>query len=375
MKKTIKTSLSLAFLLFSSFSHSAWYEVSSVSSFVTNADTARVNAIEDAIYQAVKFSNADLSSLKNIRPFLEVKKDNYQFIENEIRQVIIKDVKKVGKKIKVTVKVDIYPDVQACHNNLYRKKILLTEFNLINPRDASLGGIFQFGANFTEVLQNRLMKESQSFVVQGISPYKVSASDPHQARLIAQENNAQYILLGNIIDLSSTLDKKNKDKNNRQLAIEIDVIDGKSGNVSYQNRYRNIASWEFERSSKVNTKTARFWASSYGNMALNMTKDILLDLESKFSCQIPTLEVIGLNKAIGKINAGKAQGVNNGDILELWHNSSFIDKYGTTQKQLRKSQIKLTVTRVYADSADIDISPKSLASSIQLGDLAIKLLK
>ncbi|MEI8609615.1 flagellar assembly protein T N-terminal domain-containing protein [Enterovibrio sp. Hal110] len=374
MRKKILKPLVACIALSAPLANAAWYEVTGVSTILENKDQARERALEDAIYQAIKFSGADIAGLTAIRPYLKETRNDYQFSGNEIRHVQVLKSKQSDGVIKLTARVDIYPTANACHKNQYKKGLVMGRFDIVSPDHAALGGIFRFGDDFTVLLQRQFETQAQSFVVQGITPHAISPTQPDVATMIAEDTGAQYLLVGNITDMSATIDTKvlRKDKTNRQLALSVDVIDGKSGDVIYQNLYRDIAEWPFERHSKVDTKTARFWTSAYGEMAQRMSRNVLLDLETHLACRATTPEVVQINGQRGQINAGRVHGVKYGDELSLWHNASFTDQYGTHRTQLKKSDMLLTVTRVYENSSEISISPVELGSSVQIGDMVTK---
>ncbi len=358
----------------SPFTHAAWFEVTGTSTVLESKEKARERALENAVYQALLFSGADIAVLPSLRPYLAEDRNDYKFSGNELRHIEVLQKRDRGGVISITARIDIYPTASSCHVNQYRKALLMGEFDILSLQDAALGGIFKFGDDFTKLLQRRFESQAQSFVTQGISPYQVKASEPEKTRLIAEESNSQYILIGSITDMTATYNENTfkKGQTNRQLALSIKVLDGISGDVIYQNDYRDIAKWPFERHSKVDTRSARFWTSPYGKMAQQMSKNILLDLESKLSCRATTPEVIAINDTHGQINVGRIHGVKHGDKLALWHNASFTDQFGIFRTQLKQSKMVLTVNRVYESGSEITVSPPELAASIQIGDIATK---
>ncbi|MGL5335135.1 MAG: FlgT C-terminal domain-containing protein, partial [Enterovibrio sp.] len=47
---------------------------------------------------------------------------------------------------------------------------------------------------------------------------------------------------------------------------------------------------------------------------------------------------------------------------------------GSARSQLKKSEILLTVTRVYEKTAEVSLTPAELVGSVQIGDLVTKQL-
>ncbi|RXJ72889.1 flagellar basal-body protein [Veronia nyctiphanis] len=374
MYKRIVLFLMVSLLGFSASSHAAWYEVTGYSALLKSKSEARTRALEDAVFQAIQFAGGDITGVTRLKPFLSEQRDVYQFTGDEIREIQIVEERTSTKAVTITARVSINPTAKACHKSQYRKNIVLNRFGIVTPQHAALGGIFRFGDDFTDLLQRQFDKQSQSFVVSDVSDLAISPGNPVVNTMIADDNNAQYLISGSITDMTATLDERifRRDGVNRQLALTIDVIDGKTGDVIYQNNYRDIAAWPFENTSKVDTRTARFWASSYGEMARRMSRNIMLDLESVLACRATSPEVVAFNGDQGQINVGRVHGVKMGDKLQLWHNASFIDQFGSSRNQFRKSEMTLTVTRVYDHSAEISVSPAELARSVQIGDLVTK---
>ncbi len=252
--------------------------------------------------------------------------------------------------------------------------MLLSRFDIVSPQQASLGSIYQFGDDFTVLLKRQLETGAQSFVVTGITNVNVNPGHPQEATMVAEDNDAQFIVTGEITDLSATLEQRTLGKNqvNRQLAIVINVIDGRTGDVVYTHNYRDIALWPFDRFSQVDTMTARFWQSPYGEMARRMSRTILLDLESALSCRATYPSIVSIQGQSGEINVGRIHGTRQGDELQLWHSSSFVDQNGIPRSRLVKSDMNLRVTRVYDNTSEVLVEQPELANSIQIGDLVTK---
>ena len=194
--------------------------------------------------------------------------------------------------------------------------------------------------------------------------------------MIAGDTGAQYIMGGTITDLTATIEQNllSKDQTNRQFALELTVFDGKTGNEVYQKKYREVAVWPFARTSKVDTTSARFWASTYGTMMLRISRNIMLDLESEISCKITLPEVVAKWDNKITIDLGRIHGVEAGDKLKLWHTGSFIDQRGLPRNKVSETDVTLTVSRVYENEAELNIDQPELASSVRIGDVMHKLL-
>lgn len=149
-------------------------------------------------------------------------------------------------------------------------------------------------------------------------------------------------------------------------------MDGKTGEIIYQNSYREIGLWPFSRSSHVDTKSARFWVSPYGQSIQRISQNMMLDIESALSCRASLPEVINIHNNVAQMNVGRVHGVKQGDKLKLWHSAGFIDQKGIPRNRMVDTKISLTVDRVYEKSAELIVNQPELAASIQPGDLLTK---
>jgi hypothetical protein len=376
MKKRFLTYLPLLIvLLFSNITQAAWYEVTGTATIVASANKARIHALEDALYQAMKYAGADIGSLSGLMPFLEEDREEYQFTNHEVRYVRVVEKVISGNKMRVTVRADIYPSATGCQVGQYKKTFLVGNIDLAHPRQAVMGQVYKIGDDFSHVVNRQLDAESVSFLSVGTTDYKIDKNQPEMLKMIAEDNNAQYIIGGTITDLSATIVQKtlSDDIINRQFALEMQVYDGKTGHEIYNKSYREIANWPFPKTSQVDTRSARFWESSYGEMLLRVSRKIMLDLEAELSCKITLPQVIAKhNKRLVTIDLGRIHGVRVGDKLRLWHTGSFIDQYGLPRNKVSQSAITLTVTRTYDQESEASIDQPELAQSIQIGDVMHK---
>ena len=278
--------------------------------------------------------------------------------------------------MELKIRVDIYPSATGCHVDQYKKTVLVGNIDVASPQQAVMGQIYRVGDDFSHVVDRQLEQTSRSFVSVGTTDYAIDKNYPERVKMIAQDTGSQYIIGGVITDLTATVESKllKDDIINRQFALEMQVYDGKTGHEVYNKNYREVAKWPFAKTSQVDTRSARFWASTYGEMMLRVSRNIMLDLESELSCKITLPEVVAVFGNTVTMDLGRIHGVQKGDKLQLWHTASFIDQNGLPRNKVSQSEITLTVSRVYEHEADLTIDQANLASSIQIGDVMNKLL-
>lgn len=377
MKKILNSLFSITLVMLVPFKVMAsWYEVTGVATIVSSEETARLHALEDALFKAVNFSGADIGSISNLMPLLEESRNEYQFTNHEVRYILVESERKRRGKVEVKIRVDIYPSATGCHTDQYKKTILVGNIEVASPQQAVMGQIYQVGDDFSRVVNRQLDQTSRSFVSVGTTDYSISSNYPARTQMIAQDNGAQYIIGGVITDLTATVESQllQDDIINRQFALEMKVFDGKTGHEVFNKAYREVARWPFAKTSQVDTRSARFWASTYGEMMLRVSRNIMLDLESELSCKITLPEVVAVFGNTVTMDLGRMHGVKEGDKLQLWHTASFIDQNGLPRNKVSQSEVTLTVSRIYEHEAELTIDQPNLASSVQIGDVMNKIL-
>ena len=374
MKRIFFLLTSILTISYTSPANAEWFEVTGSASVLTSKNAARPHALEDAAYQAMLFSGADISRLNDLKVFFENDEKRYQFSGSEIRSIEVVKEKKKNGKLYITARIDIYPSANSCHVGQYKKTIMTSEITVDSPQQAVMGKVYKLGEDLSTVFSRQLDKESQSFISVGTSHIRIEKRQPEVAKMIAEDHGAQYIFSGNITDLSATIDQNllKKDTINRQFAIDVAVLDGKTGQTIYNNNYREVAQWDFPKTSEVDTQSARFWTSAYGEMVLRVNRDIMLDLENQFACKITLPQVVSINNNRITMDLGRIHGVNKGDKLDLWHTGSFIDQNGLPRNKVAKTNITLTVDRVYEQNAELVIDQPQLINSVQIGDVMHK---
>lgn len=375
MEKSLLILLSTFYVsLWSQVASAGWYEVTGSATIVSSEEVARIHALEDALYKAVSFSGADIGSIANIRPILESNRNEYQFTNSEIRYIVVDEQRKRRNTMFVKARIDIYPSATGCHVNQYKKTFLVGNVDIASPQQAVMGQIYDVGDDFANIINRQLDQESVNFVSVGTTDFEIDKRNPQRLKMIAQDTGAQYIIGGVITDLTATIDSKllSSDVINRQFALEMTVYDGKTGNEVYNRNYREVASWPFAKTSQVDTRSARFWASTYGNMMLRVSRNIMLDLEAEISCKITLPQVVAKWGNTITIDLGRVHGVEQGDTLQLWHTGSFIDQRGLPRNKVTATDITLTVSRVYENEAELIVDQAELAGSIQIGDVMHK---
>lgn len=108
MKRIFFLLTSLLTISYTPSASAEWFEVTGSASVLTSKSAARSHALEDAAYQAMLFSGADISRLKDLKTFLENDEKRYQFSGSEIRSIeVVKEKKKTASSTLLLVLISI----------------------------------------------------------------------------------------------------------------------------------------------------------------------------------------------------------------------------------------------------------------------------
>ncbi len=121
MNRKLFNTLSSLCLLVTFQLNAAWLEVTGSAVLLESENTARTNALEDAVYQAMGYAGADLASFPSLRPYLSSERAEYQFSGNEVRHVMVIQTRKKSGKFYLTARIDVYPSANSCHKVQYKK--------------------------------------------------------------------------------------------------------------------------------------------------------------------------------------------------------------------------------------------------------------
>ena len=361
--------LGLPCLLLSVFAQANWLEIHSESIIINDKNQARQHALTQALAQAINFAQADTSNIKKLQPFLAQEKTRYQFNHNEIKEILIIEEKQTPTKYEIKTRIQIIPKANSCQKLDYKKNILLNEFTILEPQQASVGKIHKIGKDFTRVLRNNINQQGKSIRIHHLGRFPFQSTQNQEWQLLAEDWDAQYILTGQIIDLTTSY--KNTEKY-RQFALEAVLINGTTGNITSDFSYRVSAPWFFSKNQLTPTNSATFWQSKYGQVISQVGQQILWDIESTMSCQISRPKIVKIQGDRIYINAGYQQGVRNGDQLRLWHKSQFIDSLGIYRNAQTQSFATIEVKTVSSRSAELTLIESEFLPSLQIGDFLTK---
>ena len=260
--------LSAASLLtFSAFTKAQWYE-STGHAPIQNDDIsgAKSAAIKDAITQALVFSGARVSSVQTLVDGVLMQDKLKISSHGEIQKIELVSEDRYDNKFAITLRLDIFAQTEHCPQTPFNKFVAVTQSQLINREHAKMGQIFDINKVISKRIFTLLQKSKMSAVP--VAYYNNAIKVDHyfsqqhghpnaQLEEISSRSNAQYVLLSQITNLS-TSDKLNNDyafwqseTYQRNYTIELVLFDGTTYEQLWQNSYQTHATWPFKKTAIV----------------------------------------------------------------------------------------------------------------------------
>lgn len=370
-------------LLFSFQARAVWYE-STGHANIRNGDTetARTVATEDAIKQALLFSGAQVFSVQSVANGIwqgeQVNLGSHGAIEHI---EVISEAQSNGI-MSITLRLDILATSDNCQQAILKKPFTLIKTNIANPQHAQYGQIFAIDKAFSSQLSKRfdlnggvVNAPSLTTRLSIASYFKHISNDKRKTiQQIAQVNQAQFVLLSQITDMSlgerqdSSLTFWNDKTYERFFAIETLLFNGITGELISNKQYQQSGLWEYKKNAIVDTNSNGFWHSDYGLAMTNTAEKIVRDTASTIAC----LPILGTITAISgntiKINLGSQHGLVKGQKLAVSQTQpSLLD--GINSAVIVDSDHFVRVEQVYQNYAVAKIIGESFLANIQTQDL------
>ncbi len=250
--------------------------------------------------------------------------------EGKIRRVEILDEFVDDGILTVIVKADIEP-MHACEKDIYSKNVLNTQFTILNPIQASVGALFDIGAQATKRFEQQLNSQPSVHVTSTLNQAvftQKSSGVMNKAELdtlgnhLALEHGSQFILFGYIRDIS--LFEQVKDEIlyddvqlRRNFTIQVFLYDAIRSSLVMQKSYHGEGNWDYPVNHIVDTNNSEFWRNDFGRSVLHTINSAVTDINDLVSCQQSYAHIVDNFDGKLVINIGQEQGVKVGDEFDL----------------------------------------------------------
>ena len=373
----------LTLALFASASQAQWVEASGQATINGNdLASARAQATEDAIRRALLFAGVSVRSVQEATDGLLTRETLSVQSFGDMQQVQLVSERKKDGIFEVTIRADIVPSEPLCPTVSYRKKLLITPFQINEPEHAVIGNLFELGRMSSKVFSEQLTAISHSSWPESFNnPVDPTTLDYQTRKAILQQHGARYMVSAQLEDLSlgaqagvnwefwSDPDRK------RYFHLQVSLHDLAEDRVVFQQKYQTSATWTYRKTTLMDPKDFRFWETPYGKAASRILNAAAMDVEEAIRCEAIEAEVIQVKENQVLVNMGKLHGVAVGDKFQLVHRRELRDSFGQVQPLLAPTGLQIEITQVNSTVAWAQSVDQQLLANIQIGDIATVIAK
>lgn len=364
--------------LFSINCHAAWFEASGQAAIENgNTDVARQNATQEAIKQALLFAGASVKSVQSMANGL-LENDRFEVRSaGEVSSIELIDEIYSDGFVTVAIRADIFSQPSSCDGSDYNKTIATMWHPIAHREQATVGGIFEFGAQLPKRLSRHFLKSAQHSQIVNIEPFYHQSKgkvNVNEITTIARNTQSQYVLTGLIEDVSVTRNEPSSFEfwksptAIRQFAYRSRLFDGFTGELLWEKSYEASSPWEIGLHQQVDVSSNTLWQSKYGQLVEGVLQDITSSIDEKLSCLPAYGRILQVQGGTLHLNIGEHHGVDRGDELTLFQVNQFYDPQGMLHSQFNIHPTKVKVTEVFANSAMAIAKDNTLLANIQAND-------
>lgn len=363
--------------------HATWYKGNAQHPINDlNFDEVRAQTIKNAIANAALKSSSYIRAEDIALDGLLLSSKTVLQSEGHIRRVDIISETITDGILQVVVNVD-FKTLNDCQQSRYAKSLLITQFPLVKPLQARTGEIFDFGQHVVSRLKNQLTAHPTLTTPQLLNVLIASVDQSaiewrtaliEKAKYLANQHQKQFVLLGNIRDIS--LFEQFKDNlliddvtTRRNFTLQIYLIDAISNKMVLDKRYHTEANWQYPINHQVDTNNSLFWRGDFGRSVLNTINSAVTDITNQLRCQPVLAQIIHKRDNQLMINLGQRHGVTVGDTFQAVHQQQFYSNSGRANYLLLpKESSRLTVVQANEEHAVVQGDDVTLVEDIRLND-------
>ncbi len=373
-------------LLFSRSIYGEWFEASGSAGIIRgNTEAARENAVKQAVKTALSFSGGKISNLEQVSNGVLTKTELILNSEGEIKALLITDEQQKNNIFYVTVQVDIQPVNNACVTARYPKSLAVALFKLNRPTHAVDGAIDKINQNISKIIYEQLKLSPNSVNVRRYINIPTRLGDRYNdiqynhltdtLKTLSTETDSQYIVYGEINDLSVQFKSKNSLSYwlidpPRNFNITVYIYDALQSQLIFKKHYKTEAKWSYNKHEKADVDSKHFWQQEYGQAIITTLNDINIDIEKNIQCLTPIAKIVSVRGNSIQINLGSSNGLTKDKVLTLSYSSNYKDQFGIERKSEHQYEGAMKVIELHKTSAILRTLNDYPLGNIQINDLA-----
>ncbi|PSJ44636.1 flagellar assembly protein T N-terminal domain-containing protein [Zobellella taiwanensis] len=316
-------------LLFPLAATAEWYEAEGSAPLGLGADTARQQALEQALSDALLQAGASLTTVQSVVDGTFAGQQLDITAQGELMDYVILDERRDQGRLWLRVRADIWPGEgqQSQCTSRYRPGITLAGLSLRHPEQGQVGQIFALGEAVAAKLAQQL---GNSVNLMTHLPHPL-ATDPRLPRspglrkgsdVLASQQQSRLLLSGVIEDISISDGHWTKwtfSEIPRQFSLSITLEDTLTGDTLLHQRYQTQSAWTFKKHDRVNVHDHGFWQSAYGQAVAQLLLRVGREVVQAQSCMKAVGNILQQSEEGILMDLGRQAGIQVGDRFTLLH--------------------------------------------------------
>lgn len=230
--------------------------------------------------------------------------------------------------------------------NNYRKSIAFASFPRILPTSSNVGALYQVEQHLPLLLSANLTTRhatlSPVHLPEGFysANHQGEARAAAQAQLLARKHRTQFIVSGEVRDMSMTHPDKAfthnaykrivntannlfnadspRNSKSRIFSFQLQLRDGFTGQIVFEHQYETYGNWNTKESAQMGFGSPQFWQTDYGKRVQQLVAKASDDMAATVDCR-PYMVRVDLRPGRKQviIHSGANSGLRPGDALEL----------------------------------------------------------
>ncbi|MGM0906195.1 MAG: flagellar assembly protein T N-terminal domain-containing protein [Pseudomonadota bacterium] len=297
----------------------------------SNLESARKKAIENAIADASYTAGAVIVAEDLLSNGILSESSFKVSSKSDIKDLEVLNESVKGDILSVNIRVKIR-ERNDCKGNEHKTKILVTNFEISDPRQASVGKVHSIGYHITNRISDQLNARS-SYAFSSTENFSLNEKFPtfrinksqiiNHSDLIARKFDSQYVVFGIIRDLSLlNIEERSlirsKKKNLRNFTLSILVVDVFRSLVIIDKSYHFESEWSFDLFQTVDLNASVFWQSEYGRSLIDSLLVVVDEINTAIACQPVFSQIVDRIDDDYFINSGKNHNIRVGKKLPLY---------------------------------------------------------
>jgi hypothetical protein len=234
----------------------------------------------------------------------------------------------------------------APFSNNYRKSLAFTSFPRSTPTSSNAGALYKVDQHLPMLLSANLTTRhatlSPVHLPEGFysADYQSEARAAAQAQLLARKHRTQFIVSGEVKDMSMTYPDKAfthnayrrlvnsatnlfnadspRNSKSRIFSFQLQLRDGFTGQVVFDHYYETYGNWDTKESAEMGFGSPRFWQTDYGRKVQQLVAKASDEMAARVHCR-PYMTRVDLRPGHQQviIHSGANNGLRTGDALAL----------------------------------------------------------